>query len=153
MVVFQQDTIRQVVSVVMSAPDSYCIFFKYTAVWCCFSCIKKCHITSFKKLCHLSGVSCNATHSLQIVQGNTLSGKKYADISGYSGHQLTFFYFISVLAMKINFCLFIKDRKYSRVDFQSGNHSIFFCDQVNGSLCGSRHYCICRNILACDIFL
>ena len=30
---------------------------------------------------------------------------------------------------------------------------LFFCNQVNVSPCGSRHYCICRNILACDIFL
>ena len=98
MVVFQKDSVRKIISVVLAAAYTYCIFFKNTHVRCGFSCIQKGDAGSFKKGCNGMGISCNSAHSLKIIEGYTLTGEKYTDITGNFSHLLAFFYFVAILA-------------------------------------------------------
>ena len=152
-VVFKKDSIRKIISVITAASDSYCVFLKYTAVWCGLTGIKKSYIASLEKFCNLSGVGRDTAHSLKIVECYSLSGKENTDVTCYRCHQITFFDFITVFAVKIDLCFFVKDCKYSCVNVKTCYNTIFFCDKVYGSLSCSRHNCVCGNVLACDIFL
>ena len=98
MVVFQKDSVRKIISVVLAAAYTYCIFFKNTHVRCGFSCVKKCDAGSLKKRCYGMRVCCNSAHSLKIIEGYTLTGEKYTDITGNFSHLLAFFYFVAILA-------------------------------------------------------
>ena len=91
--------------------------------------------------------------SLKVVECYSLSGKENTDVTCYRCHQITFFDFITVFAVKIDLCFFVKDCKYSCVNVKTCYNTIFFCDKVYGSLSCSRHNCVCGNVLACDIFL
>ena len=153
MVVFKKNSIRKIISVITAASDSYCVFLKYTAVWCGLTGIKKSYIASLEKFCNLSGVGRDTAHSLKVVECYSLSGKENTDVTCYRCHQITFFDFITVFAVKIDLCFFVKDCKYSCVNVKTCYNTIFFCDKVYGSLSCSRHNCVCGNVLACDIFL
>ena len=63
--------------VIVSATHSDCIFFKNSHIRSRLSGIQKFCLTSLQKRCYGMCITCNSTHSLQIIQRNSFSGKEY----------------------------------------------------------------------------
>ena len=153
MIILEQNTVRKIISVIASAPYTYRIFLKHTAVRCGLSGIQKCHFASFKKFGNLAGVSSDTAHSLKVIQSHSFSGKQYTNVSVYCSKKITLFHCISIFEIKMNFCFLIQDLEYSCIHIQSGNDSIFLCDKIYSSFDCTAHHRICGNILTCNILL
>ena len=88
---------------VEATSDPDCIFLKYTHIRGCLSGIQKFRFASLKKLHNRIRVGRDPTHSLQIVERHTLTGKQHANVTAHHAHLFAALDRIAVFAEKFHF--------------------------------------------------
>jgi hypothetical protein len=111
-IVLQENTVRQVVPVIMASAHANRVFFEDTVVRRCLPGVKKPDARALKKRRSLTRTGRDAAQPLKIIQCRSFAGKQHADISPHLCHPHARFYFVPISDEKFHLCLRIQEREH-----------------------------------------
>ena len=140
MVIFEHHTVRQIISVIVTAAGSYGIFFKYAHVRDRLSRIEKLYPRIFQHTCHFVCISGYPAHSLKKIERCAFTGQYRACTAFDSSDMLSCSDRIAVGNECINNSAVVKHTEDSAEYIETCDYAVSLAEKLRGSTAAAFHY-------------